>query len=338
MSRLPTIDDCLECRPRGRQPDETSVFQRLGPKACHDDHIERPSRDDLELEGEDKYHRPRWCPDGLSRSQKRRVQRLRNLKEAEARYLDVLRKARPDLAEQVRHPRRVERRPPRREWRPKQPRADEKPSADVNMVFVLPLEFRAPQPEELAVARLDLGPQPIIFEKPKEKSYKHLKGLYLKGLIDGKPVNKMLVDTGAAVNLMPYSVLRRLGRSAADLIKTNMMLNNFNGQPSVAQGVLNVELTVGRKTVPTSFFIVNSRSTYTVLLGRDWIHANCCVPSTMHQCLVQWDGDEVEVVRADDSSKVSLTDMNAWDAEGQKPISRIALEDCDRIQATKNGA
>ena len=129
------------------------------------------------------------------------------------------------------------------------------------MVFVLPSEFRAPQPEELAIAQLDLGPQPIIFEKPKEKSYKHLKGLYLKGFIDGKPVNRMLVDTGAAVNLMPYSVLRRLGRSTADLIKTNVMLNDFNGQPSEAQGVLNVELTVGRKTVPTSFFIINSKST-----------------------------------------------------------------------------
>ena len=99
-------------------------------------------------------------------------------------------------------------------------------------------------------------------------------------------MNRMLVDIGAAVNLMPYSVLRRLGRSTADLIKTNVMLNDFNDQPSEAQGVLNVELTVGRKTIPTSFFIVSSKSTYTVLLGRDWIHANCCVPSTMHQCLV----------------------------------------------------
>ena len=81
---------------------------------------------------------------------------------------------------------------------------------------------------------------------------------------------------------MPYSVLRRLGRSTADLIKTNVMLNDFNGQPSEAQGVLNVELTVGHKTVPTLFFIVKSKSTYTVLLGRDWIHANCCISSTMH--------------------------------------------------------
>jgi len=57
----------------------------------------------------------------------------------------------------------------------------------------------------------------------------------------------------------------------------------------------------------------------------------------MHQCLVQWDGDEVEVVCADDSSEVSLADMNAWDTEGQEPILGIALEDCDRIEATKNG-
>ena len=80
------------------------MFRRLGPKVHHDDHVERPTRGDLELEEKDKYHCPRWCSDGLSRSQKRRVQRLRNLEEAEARYLDVLRKARPDLAEQVRRP------------------------------------------------------------------------------------------------------------------------------------------------------------------------------------------------------------------------------------------
>ena len=66
MSRLPTIDDCLECRPQGRQQGETSVFQRLGPRTRHNDRVRRPSRDDLELEEEDKYHRPRWCPDGLS--------------------------------------------------------------------------------------------------------------------------------------------------------------------------------------------------------------------------------------------------------------------------------
>jgi hypothetical protein len=151
-----------------------------------------------------------------------------------------------------------------------------------------------------------LGPRPVIFEKPRAKNYKHLKALYLKDYINDQPVNKMLFNTGAAVNIMPYLVLCRLGRSTGDLIKTNVTLSDFNGQTSEAQGVLNVALTVGSKTVPTSFFIVNSKSTYTILLGRDWIHANCCIPSMMHQCLIQWDGDEVEVVQADDSIESSL--------------------------------
>jgi hypothetical protein len=205
------------------------------------------------------------------------------------------------------------------------------------MVFVLPPEFYAPDRKELPMAQLDFGPRPLIFEKPQEKNYKHLKALYLKGYISDHPVNKMLVDTGATVNIMPNLVLRRLGRSAEDLIKTNITLSDFNGQALEGQDILNVFLTVGSKTVPTSFFIVSSKSTYTVLLGRDWIHANCCIPSMMHQCLIQWDGDEVEVVHADDSIKISLATMSVWDAEDQEPISGISLEGCDHVEATKNG-
>jgi hypothetical protein len=98
-----------------------------------------------------------------------------------------------------------------------------------------------------------------------------------------------------------------------------------------------MDLTVGSKTVPTSFFIISSKSTHTVLLRRDWIHANYCIPSMMHQCLIQWDGDEVEVVHADDLIKISLAVMSVCDAEDQELISGISLEGCDCIEATKNG-
>jgi hypothetical protein len=74
------------------------------------------------------------------------------------------------------------------------------------MVFVLPAEFHARIHEESSVAHLDLGPRPVIFEKPQA-----LKALYLKGYINGQPVNKMLVNIGVAVNIMPYSVLHHLG-------------------------------------------------------------------------------------------------------------------------------
>ncbi|KAK1663787.1 hypothetical protein QYE76_051946 [Lolium multiflorum] len=317
---------------------EVSVFKRLGPLPPQNKRAESSQDEDLEeSEEEDRYHRPRWCPDGLSHSQKRRVQRLRNLEEAEAQYLYTLRKARPDLAVKIQQTLETEARPPKKVWRPKQKKADAGTSADTNMVFVLPSEFCAPKDEEVSVAQFDCGPRPVIFEKPRERSYRHLKALYLKGYINGQPISRMLVDTGAAVNIMPYSMLRCLGRSNEDLIKTNVTLSDFNGQPSEAKGVLNMDLTVGRKTIPTSFFIVDSKSTYAVLLGRDWIHANCCIPSTMHQCIIQWDGDEVEVVHADDSVDISLAAMNIWEANDQEPLSGINLDGCERIEATKNG-
>jgi hypothetical protein len=249
----------------------------------------------------------------------------------------MLKKARPDLAVKVHCTQEKESRPRKNEWRPKPTKADETTSAGTNMLFVLPPEFYVPECKELSVAQLDFVPRPVIFEKPWKKNYKHLKALYLKGYINGHPVNKMLVDTSAAGNIMPYSVLCRLGHSAEDLIKTNITLSDFNGQASEAQGVLNVDLTVGSKTILTSFFIISRNSTYTVLLRRDWIHANYCIPSTMHQCLIQWDGDEVEVVHADDSIEISLAAMSIWDAEDQEPISGISLEGYDRVEATKNG-
>ncbi|KAK1686451.1 hypothetical protein QYE76_047299 [Lolium multiflorum] len=88
---------------------------------------------------------------------------------------------------------------------------------------------------------------------------------------------------------------------------------------------------------PYDVLIVDKKSSYAVLLGRDWIHANCCIPSTMHQCLIQWDGDEVEVVHADDSAEISTAGMNVWETSGQEPLSGINLDDCERIDVTKNG-
>jgi hypothetical protein len=119
--------------------------------------------------------------------------------------------------------------PSKKVWRPKKSKADVKTSADAHMVFILPAEFHAPGHEEVPVAQLDLGPRPVIFKKPRDKNYRHLKALYLKGCINGQPVSKMLVDTGAAVNIMPYSVLRKLGHSVGDLIKTNIM-RGFDGR------------------------------------------------------------------------------------------------------------
>jgi hypothetical protein len=76
--------------------------------------------------------------------------------------------------------------------------------------------------------------QQAIFDKLVK--HRHLKALYMKGIVDGKPMNMMLVDGGASVNLMPYTTFRKLGKGPGDLMETDMMLKDFGGNTSKTRG------------------------------------------------------------------------------------------------------
>jgi hypothetical protein len=110
-------------------------------------------------------------------------------------------------------------------------------SMDINMVFTPPAEFRGMEEE---VTQMCLDPKEVMFEKPEESS-QHLKPLYICGHIDRKPVSKMLVDGGAAINLMPYTVFKKLGREDDELMKTNLTLNGVEGNLIEVWGVISME-------------------------------------------------------------------------------------------------
>jgi hypothetical protein len=63
---------------------------------------------------------------------------------------------------------------------------------------------------------LTLEPTQAIFEKPEDEKRQHLKALFLKWFVNRKTVTRMLLDGGAAVNLMPYTLLRKIGKSDED--------------------------------------------------------------------------------------------------------------------------
>jgi hypothetical protein len=75
-----------------------------------------------------------------------------------------------------------------------------------------------------------------------------------------------------------------------------------------ARGIANMELIVGSKTLATAFFVADVQGSYNLIFGCDCIHTNCCVPSSLHQFLIQWVRDVVEVVHSDSSTDVATTD------------------------------
>jgi hypothetical protein len=179
-------------------------------------------------------------------------------------------------------------------------------------------------------------PESAVFDKPVNSDHLHLKALYISGYINGSPMRKMLVDGGAAVNVMPITTYRKLGKTPEEMMRANLTLKDYSGRSQDVRGAAIMEITVGSKTIPTTFFIIDGKGAYTTLLGRDWIHANCCIPSTMHQCLIQWVGNKVEIVRADKSVTIATADFEFAGLESLPCLSGTYW-DADAINITDDG-
>jgi hypothetical protein len=145
----------------------------------------------------------------------------------------------------------------------KEGRSTVQKSLDVNMVFVIPEEFRVPGTE---VTKMFIGVERVVFERP-PKLGEHMKPLYITGHLDGVLVGRMMVDGGVSINIMPVALFEELGHHEKDLKRANMSLSGFSREPTEARGIVSKELMVGRKTVPTAFFVVDMKGQYNVLFG-----------------------------------------------------------------------
>jgi len=164
---------------------------------CRDANTHRVESREVRYQPVRKTQLPQWCPEGLTRTQKRRMQRERQ--------------------EELN---REEISPKTENGHQSDPKRGG-PSAYVNMVFMLSMEFLVPfsDDEEVdfpyQIAQLALDLMIAIFEKPSNVERQHLKALFVKGKVDGQPISKILIDGGAAINIMPYAVYQKLGKGGS---------------------------------------------------------------------------------------------------------------------------
>jgi len=136
---------------------------------------------------------------------------------------------------------------------------------DVSMI-TFSSDYKINRSDDEEVAQFDFGPKDAVFTKP-EESVNHVKPLYVCGHLDGRPISRMLVDGGAVVNVMPYSLFRKLGNVDEELVKTNMTLAGVGGEnPIEAKGIASMELTIGSKTIATAFFVAEVQGNYSLIL------------------------------------------------------------------------
>ncbi|CAN1250073.1 hypothetical protein LINPERPRIM_LOCUS7327 [Linum perenne] len=164
------------------------------------------------------------------------------------------------------------------------------------VMSVMALKGKGIMEEELS----DVPNHLVVFKEPEPNMLRHLRPLYIKVRLDEVPVSRVLVDNGAAVNVMPTRMLKKLGKNTGDLNPTEVFVTSFNGGSTSAKGILPVVVGVGSQEKMSAFFVVDGVVSYNALLGRDWIHASKCVPSSLHQCMMLWNKEGmVEIIQAD---------------------------------------
>jgi len=158
-----TLGDRVEYFPRNQEELEEMANARVPDEFifCRDANTYRMESRENHCPSVRQQQLPLWCPEGLTRTQKRRLQRER----------------REELSKGENSGQSGD-----------QQQSDPKgkgPSADVNMVFMLPMEFLAPSSDDELefsdqIDQLALDPMTAIFEKPADDERQHLKALFIK--------------------------------------------------------------------------------------------------------------------------------------------------------------
>lgn len=93
----------------------------------------------------------------------------------------------------------------------------------------------------------------MFFERPYEGMKNHLKPLFIRSKVDNTTVDKILIDGGVVVNLMPQFLLRKIGKYDTDLRPHDMVLSNYEGKIGHTLGVIHVDVTIRSITMPIIF-------------------------------------------------------------------------------------
>ncbi|KAM1648307.1 hypothetical protein ACFX2K_009719 [Malus domestica] len=112
----------------------------------------------------------------------------------------------------------------------------------------------------------------MVFSRPSMSLANHLKLIYVTAHLEGVPFKRVLIDEGAAINVIPLKQMKKLGRSEEDIIPTDLTVSSFSRAITRTHRILPLEVDLGSKQIMLAFFMVDSSSTYGALLGKDWIH------------------------------------------------------------------
>jgi len=149
----------------------------------------------------------------------------------------------------------------------------------------------------------------------------HNRPLYIAGDIKNVTINRILLDCGSAVNLLPFKTLKMVGLSVSQLTPTCLTIQGFNQVGQKAMGTIILKVTIEDLSTDVVFHVIDANTSYNVLLGRPWLHNSKVVVSTLHQCLKYTDENGIECMIRGDQDPFQGENVNYADAKFYKKIT-----------------
>ena len=113
----------------------------------------------------------------------------------------------------------------------------------------------------------------------------HNKPLYITVKCKDCLIGKVLVDNGSALNVLPKHMLDEMPIDATHMRPSTMTARAYDGSPRQVTGTIDIELFIGPQVFLVTLQVIDIHPSYSMLLGRPWIHAAGAVTSSLHQCL-----------------------------------------------------
>ncbi|MCL7051591.1 hypothetical protein MKW94_001443 [Papaver nudicaule] len=146
-------------------------------------------------------------------------------------------------------------------------------------------------PEELAgtVARV-IRENLLTFsdEDLPTEGKEHNRALHITVGCEGFYVPHVLIDNGSGVNICTLAKAKKIGIREEEICfrsDTVRTVRGFDNEKRSVMGEFTTTIVIGPAHTRTTFLVIDINTSYTMLLGRPWLHANLAVGSTLHQKL-----------------------------------------------------
>ncbi|XP_059638839.1 uncharacterized protein LOC132281121 [Cornus florida] len=158
---------------------------------------------------------------------------------------------------------------------------------EVASIISLPVPQRSP------------GSAIVFTEEDKYVPTTHNRPLYVTASLNGVELKRAFMDNGSSLNIMPLEVFCHSGLPDEKLIRKPTEIAGFGSNIRRIEGHVTTELAIGKFKGSVKFHVIDSDTSYYLLMGRAWMHKFRIVPSSYHQCMKRfWNGKQVMAQRS----------------------------------------